>query len=123
MVSGGSRVPVGRDGLRQLTWHVHDVIRRAQDGGRLPGGWGYRGARVSYEVLVSRDAKDGSVVLNVRISGFEGLAAEPRDWPAVAARLARDGIAAVRLVDKLIGRDRYDPPLQGFTRLDPVMPK
>ena len=78
MVSGGSRVPVGRAGLRQLTWHVHDVIRRAQDGGRLPGGWGYRGARVSYEVLVSRDAKDGSVVLNVRISGFEGLAAEPR---------------------------------------------
>ena len=54
MVSGGSRVPVGRDGLRQLTWHVHDVIRRAQDGGRLLGGWGYRGARVSYEVLASR---------------------------------------------------------------------
>jgi hypothetical protein len=37
--------------------------------------------------------------------------------------MARDGIAAVRLVDKPIGRDRYDPPLQGFTRLDPVMPK
>ncbi len=68
---------------------------------------------MSYEVLVSRDAKDGSVVANVRITGYEGLAAEPQDRPAVAAWMAPDGMAAVRLVDELVGRDRYDPPLRG----------
>jgi hypothetical protein len=36
--------------------------------------------------------------------------------------MLRDGMAAVRLVDELIGRDRYDPPLRAFTPLDPVMP-
>jgi transcriptional regulator with XRE-family HTH domain len=44
------------------------------------------------------------------------------NWPAVAAWMLRDGMAAVRLVDELIGRDRYDPPLRAFTPLDPVMP-
>jgi hypothetical protein len=63
---------------------------------------------VSYEVLVSRDAKDGSVMVNVRISGFKGLEAEPRDSAAVAAWMVRDGMAAMRLVDELIGQRRRD---------------
>lgn len=40
----------------------------------------------------------------------------------MAAWLVRDGLAAVRTVDQLIGRDRRDLPLRGRTLLDPVMP-
>jgi len=49
--------------------------------------------------------------------------ASAADRPTVAAWMARDGMAAVRLVHELIGWDRYDPPLRGFTRLDPVTPE
>lgn len=110
--------------LRRIRIAIQGKLLAAQLRGDIPGQRGYspRPDDVRYEVLVSRDIRTGVVTVGVRIENFEHLAICPDDPRSVQRWIITSGMVLLRLVDQVVGRSTFSPPLGGRTLLIPDFP-
>ena len=109
--------------LRAIRLALKDRIVRAKDMRQLPRStWLNHKRQVTYTVYVHLDLATGEVSAACHIEGFRWLTRAPADPDAVRDWMLTSGLQLVRDVDRVLGRDRFSPPLAGRTILIPEDP-
>jgi hypothetical protein len=110
--------------LRLARINVEGKLLAAQLRGEIPGQRGYspRRGEVKYDLTFTRVVATGEIICNIRIENFGHLASRPDDPRSVQKWIMTSGMVLVRLVDQVVSRDTFSPPLGGRTLLIPDFP-
>jgi hypothetical protein len=108
--------------LRAIRLVLNQRLGRARMLGIIPDRhphFQHRRTSVLYRVAVTRDLQTGRISAGVRVEQFDWLIPAPRTTADTCRWLMDEGLALVAEVDRVLGREQFDPPLGGRTLLIP----